>query len=188
MCYCAAFWFFISIFSCLKLGRWSTFCGCTTSSRFTFNNFVQKDALNNRVCRNQNYSSNAVQMLQNRSRWSKNENRKPSNIPTTTNEYQRNKKRIELNTRTIYNFFTVEQKKRGHKHLEVFLFSHNYHLLNNNNLLILIYYSLFNVQNIGEIFIPIAFVNSSFVQNGWNGVCAKIISMRLSVTQKRHQN
>lgn len=37
---------------------------------------------------------------------------------------------------------------KNHKHSQVFPFSHNYHLLNNNNPLILIYYSLFDVQNV----------------------------------------
>lgn len=37
-------------------------------------------------------------------------------------------------------------------------FSHNYHLLNNNNPLIFIYYSLFNVQNV--LFYPISHLST----------------------------
>lgn len=45
--------------------------------------------------------------------------------------------------------------------LKFFPFSHNYHLLNNNNPLILIYYSLFNVQNV--LFYPISHSSTIYV-------------------------
>lgn len=65
------------------------------------------------------------------------------------------KKGIELSGETIYNFFgarnchRVGAETKTTAHIwKFFRFSHNYHLLNNNNSLILIYYSLFNIQSL----------------------------------------
>lgn len=95
------------------------------------------------------------------------------------NEQSRNKEKklkiehekgIELNGHTINNFSQQSERmcartREGGKTANIlkFLpFLHNYHLLNNNNPLIFIYYSLFNVQNV--LFYPISHLSTIFLQ------------------------